>query len=204
MVERHIDDLAELYALGGVSSDEASFVEMHIAQCAQCLRRVGEAEETVLALERQYAKAQPPDTLGKRLRFDDRVPVAWWRFAGAIAAGLVLGVGIMLPQVQRGDESARAVNAMIHSHFSHAQFAPAEPGAPAAKAIYARDRSWVYVIATGRHGFEVDALRGDSRSVLGALHEQNGVSTLFVDRPVDANAIELRDHGRVVERVRLP
>jgi anti-sigma factor RsiW len=203
MVERHLDDLAELYALGELSADEAAFVESHIAECAQCLQQVGEAEETVLALERQYAKQSPPDLLGKRLRFEQRAPAPWWRFAGAAAAGLVLGLGILWPQMQRGDESQRAIDAMIHSHFSHAQFAALAPGAPDAKVIYARDRSWLYVVASGRHDYEVDAVQGSSRTTLGTLHAEGRVSTLFIDHPTSATQIELVDRGKDVERARM-
>ncbi|MBV8196715.1 MAG: zf-HC2 domain-containing protein, partial [Candidatus Eremiobacteraeota bacterium] len=46
----HIGDDAELYAAGALTRDEHAAVDAHIAQCPDCLRRVGEAEETVLAL----------------------------------------------------------------------------------------------------------------------------------------------------------
>jgi hypothetical protein len=201
MADLHIDELAELYALGVLAQGEVDTVELHIAQCTTCARRVGEAEETVLALERGYRAQQPPDAPGWRLRLEDSRP-ALWRIASAVAAGIVIGIGIMLSRGAPAGQS-QALNAMIHSHFSHAQFAPLVPGAPDAKVIYARDRTWLYVIATGRETYEVDAVSGASRTVLGVLRPQESVSTLFVDERVTAVNVEILDHGRVVDRAAL-
>ena len=199
MADHHVDELAELYALGALGESEAAALERHVAQCAACARRVGEAEETLLALESRFPEQQPPDALDMRSRFEPPRP-AWWRFAAALAAGIVIGIGVMLAQQQQNDRSQPALDAMIHSHFSHAQFAPLASGAPEAKVIYARDRAWLYVIATGREAYEVDAVSGASRTPLGVLHSQGSVSTLFVDRRVPALSVELSDAGHVVER----
>lgn len=204
MADRHIDDLADLYALGALSEIEAARVEAHVAACEACLRRVGEAEETVLALERGYAAQTPLDELGRGLRFDERPRTPAWRFAAAAAAGLIVGLGVMLPQTLHHDRSQQAIDAMIHSHFAHAPFTGGAPDAPAAKVIYAHGRSWLYVLASGRHDYEVDAVRASGRESLGTLHVDGDVSTLFVDRPVDAAEIDLIDRGTVVERARLP
>lgn len=203
MAERHIDELADLYALGSLSEHESAQVEHHIARCASCARRVGEAEETLLALEGQYELAQPPDAPDFRLQLTEPRSVPWWRFAGSIAAGIAIGVGLMYGPARQNGESQRAIDSMIHSHFSHAQFTAVSSGAPSAKVIYAHDRQWLYVILSGREGYEVDAVQGSSRSTLGSLRADGSVSTLFVDRPVSAEEIDLVDNGHVVERAAL-
>jgi hypothetical protein len=202
MADHHVDELAELYALGALAESEAAAVERHGAQCTRCARRIGEAEETVLALERECAAQQPPDALGTRLPFE-RHAASWWRFAAALAAGIVIGIGVTIVQPRPGPQSQQVVTAMIRSHFSHAQFAPLASGAPDAKVIYAHDRGWLYVIATGSEAYEVDAVNGSSRTPLGTLLPDGSVSTLFVDRRITALTLELSDHGRVVERAML-
>ena len=66
----HAGEAAELYALGALDEREQAGLEAHIAHCAQCLRRVGEAEETLLALERGSKAVDVPRR--RRQRSADR------------------------------------------------------------------------------------------------------------------------------------
>ena len=63
----HVGEAAELYALGALDEREQAGLEAHIAHCAQCLRRVGEAEETLLALERGSKAVDVPRRQGNVL-----------------------------------------------------------------------------------------------------------------------------------------
>ncbi|MBV8343959.1 MAG: zf-HC2 domain-containing protein, partial [Candidatus Eremiobacteraeota bacterium] len=49
--EFHIGDSAELYAAGALDERERAEIDAHVAECRDCLRRLGEAEETILTLE---------------------------------------------------------------------------------------------------------------------------------------------------------
>ncbi|MBV9057151.1 MAG: zf-HC2 domain-containing protein [Candidatus Eremiobacteraeota bacterium] len=185
----HVGDAAELYAAGALTAEEHAAVEAHIAQCSECLRRVGEAEETVLALERVNAvqSLRPSNVapFGRR-----RVPV-WWI---PVAAAAALIVGLLVPR--HGLQTDVATVAMLHSHFAHAQFVG---NGPPAKVLYARDRSWYYVIVDGRHSYGVYALRDGASAYLGATQSKGRVSELFSSVATPFDRLELRDGGRLVE-----
>jgi hypothetical protein len=195
MQEFHIGDAAELYALGALTPEEQAAVDAHVAQCSECLRRVGEAEETVLALERVNVPPAGALRTGSVLPFDRRRSSStWWIAAVAAAAAFVLG--FMLPH-RAPQQPELATLAMLHSHFAHAQFTGR--GAPVAKVLYARDRSWYYVIVEGSHRYEVYGLHGLQGTNLGATRPNGESSELFVRNPSRFDGLELRDRGMLVE-----
>ena len=203
MVDPHIGDLAELYALGELDANDVVTVEEHIATCAACLRRVGEAEETVLALERGNRAEIAP--LELRRFFPPRPRLPYAVLALATAAGLVLGIFIkmLLPGAPPSD-TQQALVAMVESHFNHAQFAPVgAQSAPPAKVIYARDKHWLFIIANGAERYDVYAVAPSGATLLGTLRPSGSSSTLYVDRPVMRSTIELRAGATVVERAAL-
>jgi len=81
----------------------------------------------------------------------------------------------------------------IDSHFSHAQFSG---NGPPAKVIYARDRSWYYVIVSGSRRFEVYGLRGTQATRLGTTVPRGETSELFVRKQP---RFELRDGATGIE-----
>lgn len=203
MFEMHIGDLAELYVLGELDSSERAAVETHIASCAQCLRRVGEAEETLLALERGKLAQPAPEWLDLRMHVHASPRRRFSALALAAAAGLVLGILTMLPGFFRAQGPPQAaLVAMINSHFNHAQFAGA-PNAPSAKVIYARDRSWLFILANGSERYAVYAINGAASTRLGDLQPQGSTSSLYVAHLPAADAVELRDGATVIERAAL-
>ncbi|MGB6986411.1 MAG: zf-HC2 domain-containing protein [Candidatus Aquilonibacter sp.] len=205
MFELHIGDLAELYVLGELDPSERAAVEAHIATCIQCLRHVGEAEETLLALERGALAQRTPEALDRRMRFS-APPVRRYAALGlAAAAGLVLGILTMLPGYfhAQGPPHAALV-AMINSHFNHAQFAAVgSTNAPNAKVIYARDRSWLLILADGSERYTVYAINGTASTRLGDLQPEGSTSSLYVAHVPLADAVELRDGAKVIERAAL-
>lgn len=201
----HIGDLAERYALGDLDASETTVLETHIAACDSCLRLIGEAEETVLALERGDTVARVPAMLERRLQLPVRRHIPFVGFAGAVAAGLVIGIiSAFLAFSFRPDGTQHALVAMVNSHFNHAQFASvgAQQAAPA-KVIYARDKSWLFVIATGSEHYSVYAVDKQGATRLGELRPEGTSSTLYIDHPVAAGTIELRDGATVVARAAL-
>jgi hypothetical protein len=187
----HAGEAAELYALGALDEREQAGLEAHIAHCAPCLRRVGEAEETLLALERGSKAVDVPRRQGNVLPIArSRKAFAWW-IPAAIAAAFVLGWLVPRSAPQPGV----ATLAMIDSHFSHAQFS----GSPPAKVIYARDRSWYYVIVSGSRRFDVYGLRGTQSTRLGTTAARGATSELFVRGQPRFERVELRDGTALVE-----
>ncbi len=190
--ESHIGESAELYALGSLDRDERAAIDRHVAGCPECLRRLGEAEETVLALERAVRPLAAPRQGGAPLPFERRGISAWW-LAPAVAAALVLGLIFARQQPQ----SDPATLAMITSHFAHSQFT--STGGPSAKVIYARDRSWYYVIVAGTYRYAVYGVRDGESTPLGAIDPSGSTSRLFKRSAVAFDRIELRDGARTVE-----
>ena len=110
----------------------------------------------------------------------------------AIAAAFVLGFLFPRPATQNSVPTL----AMIESHFSHAQF---NGTGPPAKVIYARDRSWYYIIVSGNHRFDVYGIRGGAATPLGATRVNGNAGELFVKESKRFDRIELRDRGQTVE-----
>ncbi|HET6276981.1 MAG TPA: zf-HC2 domain-containing protein [Candidatus Cybelea sp.] len=188
----HIGENAELYAVGTLDARERAAVETHVSECSECRRRLGEAEETVLALERDVRVDPLAFAVAAPLRLHRREVPAWWL---PVAAAAALIVGMALPSLFAQRESPTL--AMIHSHFNHAQFSGSN--APPAKVIYARDRSWYYVIVEGSHRYGVYGV-GNGRSVeIGSTQPKGESSELFVRDGLPFDRVELRDGVRVIE-----
>jgi hypothetical protein len=189
MNERHVGEDAELYALGVLSNAERLALEVHLRGCVQCMQRVGEAEETVLALERETVAVAPPLLLASFTPRRHRVR-AWW-FAPALAAAFV--IGILVPRGHAPQNPA--LLAIATSHFNHSQFTG---GGPRAKVLYARDYSWYYVVVTGSRGFDVYGMRAGVATPLGSTHVNGDAGELFVKGSKRFDRIELRNRGRTV------
>ncbi|HEX3670689.1 MAG TPA: hypothetical protein VHT92_03185 [Candidatus Cybelea sp.] len=190
--DAHLGEAAELYAIGALDAAERTAADAHIARCIECARRVGEAEETVLALERDVHVDPLAAAVAVPLRLRRREVPAWWV---AVAAAAALIAGTLLPGLFAQRDTATL--AMVHSHFNHAQFSG--PNAPPAKVIYARDRSWYYVIVEGSHRYDVYGLHDGQSVSLGTTQPKGATSELFWQRREQFDRIELRGDGKAIE-----
>ena len=199
----HVDENAELYALGTLSDSERAAVDAHVATCASCAHRVGEAEEAVAALfTRQTAV---PSQLDRRIRATFSPRSSTRAFYPLVAAALILGLlpSALLWQRDRALNTMdatrqQAVTAMVHSHFMHAPFTSMAPDAPAAKAIFARTGAWLYVIATTSQNYTVAVDDHGVRRDLGVLKGTGADRELFVDHPPKVKEVFLFDGPRAV------
>lgn len=197
----HLEEEAELYALGALPDDERATAEAHLAQCGACARRVGEAEETLAEL----AGSETPTP-----QLDRRVHALFARrgrsvrlYYPLVAAVLVVA---LLPAAlfwQRDRElrasdavNRQAVAAMIGSHFLHAQFVNLSPDAPPAKAIFARNGAWLYVIAVTDRDLTLSA----GGRVLGKLSGTGDERAIFVEHPTATRSLVLSDGSRALAR----
>ncbi len=224
MIEHVADDQVEAYALGALEDAERSAVDEHIAACDACLRRVGEAEETVASLALDLPRTEPSAALGERLarslattRQGDApgavvpsrgiVPLrrrrsyVWLAPLGAAAALVFALAGSFVQDAHlRGElaDNDRALTQVVHSHFNHVTMTPAPGSGASAKVLFARDGSWIYVVAdhlpAGTHAFATIA--GSERD-LGALAPQGDIATLFVSDANKPTTIILRADGNV-------
>jgi hypothetical protein len=187
----HLEDDAELYALGLTDPDRGSAIEAHLAACAECRTRVAEAEETAAAL----AGALPPMPAAR--------PARWSLAPGLAAAAAVVfaaaagfeGYTAHTATTQLAHTDT-ALIAMASSHFGHTTLTSA-PGVTA-KAIYARDGAWCYVVASGvgEHAHLVMHRDGIARD-LGPLSDGRA-STLFVTGAGRVSEITIVADGRTL------
>ncbi|HET9394006.1 MAG TPA: zf-HC2 domain-containing protein [Candidatus Rubrimentiphilum sp.] len=201
----HVDENAELYALGSLSDSERAAVDAHVATCASCAQRVGEAEEIVAALSARELAV--PAQLDRRMRATFAPRSLPRSFYSLVAAALILGLlpSALLWQRDRDLSSIdgtrqQAASAMVHSHFLHAPFTSMAPGAPAAKAIFARTGAWLYVIATTNQDYTVVVNSGGTRRDLGVLKGTGTERELFVANPPRVKEVYLFDGARAVAR----
>lgn len=210
---KHIDELAELYALGALSDEDRALVEAHLAQCASCSARVGASEAVIASLVDAGVRAEPapPELAAHIMRSATRRPAravfASLRPLLGLAAALVLALGLSLLHVSRQNHDLRAgldadehAFAMLtHSHFRHAEFSKATAGAPAAKVLYARDGSWFYVVMDGaQHNLHVVGEAGGIAHDYGIAGVHGHTTTLFAENTKGTTRIELRDGTSVV------
>jgi len=183
----HLDDEAELYALGLLEAAERDRVDEHVRVCDACLRRVGAAEAAVAALTDASVIAAVPARAGDRR----------WPFA--LAAASLLACAASLATAfglhRASDDDGAVIARLVDSHFAHVQFA-APGGRPiAAKAIYERHGAWYIIVATGAPAWHVVIVEpnGTRVPVAHAFAQRGGSSILTIDDPPPVRAIELED-----------
>lgn len=185
----HLDEDAGAYALGALDDVSRARVDALVASCDVCAARIGEAEATVARL------VVPADVPA---RSAPRASRAWLAIAAAFLIGSLPSAYLMHRANDDASTRALAMTALVHSHFLHAPFVPLAQDAPAAKLIYARDGSWLYVVAAAPQALTVVGEPGDR--VLGTLEPAGNAAALFVEHP-GARSIELREGPRRVARV---
>lgn len=207
-MNRHIDELAELYALGTLDEEERLRVDAHALDCTACAQRLGEAESTIAAIERSVPA---PASLDRRMSgvFARRRGV---RFPAALAAAALI-VGLLLSAwalrlvrstIAFDADRQQAVVAMVSGHFAHAQFQAATPDSPKAKLIYARNGDWVFAVAQTSRPLSLHAVTREGEVALGTLRVEGSAAELFVPRPPPASVFALYDGNREIGRVTLP
>jgi anti-sigma-K factor RskA len=209
----HLDENAELYPLGLLDDDAVRDVERHIALCSACAERVAQAQSAAAALAAALPVAPPSPALERRLRGSARPQLAAasartsiLRFALAAAIALiVLGLGwqtLVLHQRLKAEDVALAT--MVHSHFNHVFMTPESANSVAAKILYARDGSWVYIIAD-RPGGSLHAIAETATGTvdLGVLTSTGETASLLVRPRGRIESITLQRAGTNVAAARL-
>jgi anti-sigma-K factor RskA len=212
-VTEHLGENAELYPLGLLDDDAVRDVERHIAFCSACAERVAQARSVAAALAAALPEATPSPALERRLRASTRPQLgaakaraSAFRFALAAAIALVfLGLGwqtLVLDQRLKAEDVALVT--MVHSHFNHVSMAPESANPVAAKILYARDGSWMYVIAD-KPGGSLHAIAETATGTidLGPLTPTGETASLLV-RPVERiRSLVLQRAGTNVASARL-
>jgi len=245
----HLGDDAELYALGLLEPERRAEIDAHVAGCADCVRLLGEAEATAAALADTLPRLPPSAAAAARFAaavsglqagvgpvgpgvapaFRRPVETRWGWFAGlALTAALLVALGTSWYQVGvlrgRAQDAQLAVATLVHSHFLHVSMtvAPAAGGL-AAKVVYARDGSWLYVLVDRPEGdrtqgrpegnrpasertegpLELTATIAGKPYPCGQLVLNGGTATLFVRPPGRPERVQLSRDGTILATANL-
>ena len=208
----HLGEDAELYPLGILDDDAARNVERHVASCSECAERVAQAQAVAASLAAALPLATPSPALERRLRESARpqpsVKLRGSLFPFALAAAFALaflGLGwqtlVLREQLQNEDV---ALVTMVHSHFNHVSMSPESANPVAAKILYARDGSWVYIIADKPGGvLHAIAHTAAGGADLGALGSAGETATLLVHPRERILSITLQRAGTDVASAKL-
>jgi hypothetical protein len=206
-VTEHLGDDAELYPLGVLDDDAARDVERHIAGCTICAARVSQAGITAASLASTLPAAEPSAALDGRIRDAARTPQARAtnarrsrpNFLGLALAALFalafIGLGWKTLAL-RGqlDADDLALVTVVHSHFNHVSMSPQSANPVAAKVLYARDGSWIYIIAdtpggtlravahAGSQTIDLGTLSGSGRTATLLFHPAARIDSLSLER----------------------
>jgi Putative zinc-finger len=190
----HIDQEAELYALGMLDDDERERVDEHLATCEPCTVLVGTAEAAVAALVDTTQERKP------------QARTTWWSVAVAAAFALtamgLLGQNVVMRGALSSDGAVLAT--MINSHFDHAQFQAPGGAEIGAKAIYERHGKWFEVLADGTPAWHVVLVRPDGTRETPPedFARRGAASIVYLPQSLPVKTIELEDAGgRIVGSV---
>ncbi|HVS45490.1 MAG TPA: hypothetical protein VMS32_02380 [Verrucomicrobiae bacterium] len=201
----HVGDEADAFALGALGDSENARIEALASSCPTCAARVGQAEEIASQL---VVPVDPPLALTLRVARTfarparSRANPAWFAVAAAFVIGLLPST-YLLPRLvyytQQTSARATVLGSLVHSHFMHAQFAALSADAPHAKAIYAHDGSWIYLVSDSPR--VLDARTEPDGTSIGSLEPAGNAAALYVQRATRAREIILYDAGRPIAKV---
>jgi hypothetical protein len=191
----HIDQEAELYALGMLEDEERARVDEHLLTCEPCTVLVGQAEAAVAAL---IDSTQQRRTERRTARWPVAIAAAF-----AIASAGLLGQNLILHGALASDGNILAT--MVNSHFDHTQFQAPGGVEISAKAIYERHGKWYEILADGTPAWHVVFVRPDgTRDPAGTEFARRGTASIVYLAPsTPVKSIDLEDAaGHVVGSVR--
>lgn len=200
----HVEDLAELYALGALDDDERENVDAHLLTCERCSRAVGIAEESVELMVATEASpisgnvvAPPPPRHSFALRAS----------ALAIAAAFLIG---FLPTVYFVQQTTRMQTQMAQGHQLARRLASGKyrrvafTGSPNAQVLYAPDGSWYCIIVNGSNKLLRVAWKHHGvDEMLGQVAMQKNAGILYLPKSHRMNELALLDGNAVVGTAKL-
>ena len=214
MTHAHVEDLAELYALGALGDDERASVEAHAGACRDCARAVASAERDVALIASLERRQHVPPMLEARI---DRVlgsgtqqplrlrkPSGWTMpaiAAAALCAGLFPSVYLWSEHVSMHAAmlaQSAAMERLASAPHRTTSFRSARSGPPA-EVMYGNDGSWYVVVV--RHASKplaVAWMHDGTQTMLGAVTPSGNVAMLYLPQSHRMDRLALMDGGRVV------
>jgi len=207
----HLDDAADLYAIGALDEFEQTAVEKHVATCVECARLLAEAEDRVTLLAEADVRHKPPAQLERRFAPIVRARTSRPRaLIPAIAAALVIG---LLPSAYFWQQNeamhaamiaqADALNRVASMPHRSVPFSNMGNGS-AARVMYAPDGSWYVVFVRGAtRALSVAWMHGGQRTMLGTATPHGSVAMLYLPKSHRMDQLALLDGEQVVAEAQL-
>jgi anti-sigma factor RsiW len=206
----HIEDLAELYALGALDDGQRAAIEAHLETCPACARLVGSAERDVALIASMETRREPPRELNERIVRIIAPRRAAWPLVAALAAAFVLG---LLPALYLFTENRALHDAMLAQGAAMqrlaaaphrmANFRPAQAG-PAAEVVYGTDGSWYLVVVHGAaKTLGVAWMHDGERTMLGRAIPRGNLAMLYLPKSHRMDRLALMDGDRIVAEATL-
>lgn len=199
----HIDEFAELYALGSLDEMERARVERHAATCEVCAARLHHAELTVADIAQGQPQYEPSSALSARLH-ESVAPAPRSRFhPGLVGLAFAAALAIaFIPTWLAVDRTRVASQAMLADEHALARIASAPSFNRAvfmshnqpmdAKVLYGTRGDWYYVVIMHpRPGMQVAYVHGNRMEMLGrvAMHGETGTLYLPVNHRMEELAL---------------
>lgn len=207
----HIDELAELYALGTLDEDERSRVDDHADRCEECALRLEEAAIVVADLAQSQPQNPAPPRLGSRVTRSIGLTakphaahhLPHWQVLGAIAAAFVVAfipawVAVDRNTLSRNDDN-RALARIASAPFDRATFMSPRHVPMNAKVLYGPSGDWYYVVVMHpRADTQVAYVHGGRMEMLGSVSAHGESGTLYLPVKHKMEELALLEDGTVV------
>jgi len=203
----HLGDLAALYALGALETDEAMLAERHLEGCDACRRLLAQAEADVTAMAAAQLQRDPP----RPLRAPPDVaatPVrriwapAWIALAAAVA--IAIAPGAYLLRENFAMHSAMVADAQAIARVAMSEHRTASFSGTDARVMYAPDGSWYCIVIRGVAApLHVVWPHDGTQTMLGTAMPHGDVALLYLPKSHRMETLSLMRNGQVVGQAQL-
>jgi anti-sigma-K factor RskA len=209
MSSEHVDDRADLYALGALDAGEIAAVDAHLRTCALCARQVGDAEAAVVSLVLGQPRHEAPPELSGRIErtlYGSRAAAP--AFA-ALAAAFLFG---FLPAAwfwneNRSMRDAVSVQSAAMERLAggaHRTVAFSRMPQSSATVAYAPTGSWyVVLVKDASKALDVVWMHDGHKTMLGRAVPHDNVAMLYLAKSHRMDQLALVDGERVVAEASL-
>ena len=211
----HIDELAELYAIGSLDEPERGRVDEHVRTCADCAERLDQAQRTVAEIAQAQPILQPPPRLRARLQKSIHpsarprvLHVPHWQAIGAIAAAFIIALIPSWVAVDRSRTAFEPYNQVIEriaeGPFNQATFMSPHHEPMPAKVLYGRRGDWYFVMVMHpKPNTHVVYMHGGRMEMLGTVTMHGESGSLYLPIKHKMEELALVEGNTVVAAARL-
>ncbi|HUA09457.1 MAG TPA: hypothetical protein VMA98_09295 [Candidatus Acidoferrales bacterium] len=198
----HLGELAALYALGLLDTNEQQNADDHLATCDACRRLLAQAEADVTAMAASQPQFEPPVRLHAPPAQAAPVRQRWIAVAAAVAIAL-LPIGYLLESNIAMRDSMLADSQAIAAVANNPHRTVAFTGTDA-RVMYGPDGSWYcIVIRNATAPLHVMWPHDGTQTMLGTAVPHGNVALLFLPKSHRMDQLALMQDGRMVGQAQL-